>query len=405
MSQPTRRSAERRVLVPLHAPAWGGIHGIQEALGPALAARGWPLLVALPDADVDSAQRLSSAGVEILPLPLGRFRRSVDPRLHVRSLADLARDVRQLGDVVRRHDVALVQVCGLHNVQGAIAARRCGRPIVWQLLSALVPRPIRLAMMPVVRRVADAVMTNGSGRTVQDAFPGLDRMGARWVPFFSPVDTRRFAPDPARRARMRERLGFSPDTIVVGTVGNRTMQKGHDILVDAAAQARSLDPKLRFCIVGAPVESNARHYERDVIGKARAYGLLDRPDLVIVDGAREIADFVTAFDIFTMTSRAEGIPLALIEAMAAGLPTVVPDVGGMAETSPDGRTGIVMRDPAAADYASAWVSLAADASRREAFGLAARVRAVDAFSADATADVHVEAFERAVAHHSGRAAR
>jgi glycosyltransferase involved in cell wall biosynthesis len=350
----------------------------------------------LPESDLDSAQRLSAAGLDVMPLPLSRFRRGADPRLHFQSMTGLVRDVRQLGRAIHHRSISLVQVCGLHNIQGAIAARRGGIPVVWQLLSALVPYPIRVAMMPVVRRAADIVMTTGSGAAVLNAFPGLDRMGARWVPFFNPVDTERFAPDPARRARARERLGFPPDAIVIGTVGNRTLQKGHDVFVEAAVQARARDPRLRFCIVGAPVESNALYYEREVLARAEAHGLFERPDLVIVDGGRDVADLVTAFDIFTLTSRTEGIPLALLEAMATCLPTVIPDVGGMAETSPDGNTGFVLRSPGPAEYAGVWNDLAADPGLRQKLGQAGRALSIEKYSIDAVADVHASAFMQAV---------
>jgi glycosyltransferase involved in cell wall biosynthesis len=286
----------------------------------------------------------------------------------------------------------------MHNIHGAIAARRSRTPLVWQLLSAMVPYPIRRAMMPLVLRGADVVMTNGGGPAVQAAFPGLGRIGDRWMPFSNPVDTTRFRPDPERRAGARRRLGFGPEDIVIGTVGNRTFQKGHDALVAAAAEARRRDPRLRFCIVGAPVETNADWYRREVLDRAGGLGLLERPDLVIVDGGRAVADLLPAFDVFAMTSRTEGIPIAMIEAMATGLATVVPDVGGMAETSPDGLTGLVLRAPTPGDYAAAWVSLAENEALRRRFGAAGRDLAVARYSAEAIATIYVEAFERAVAH-------
>jgi glycosyltransferase involved in cell wall biosynthesis len=374
------------------------VHGLQETLGRPLAERGWPLLVALPEADRDSAERLSAAGVEILPLPLSRFRRSGNPAEHLRSLTGLVRDIRTLQQVIRDRNIAVVKVCGLHNVHGAIAARRSRKPLVWQLLSAMVPAPIRRAAMPFILRGADVVMTNGGGPAIQSAFPGLSSIGDRWMPFFNPVDTARFRPDRDRRERARQRLGFAPDDIVVGTVGNRTVQKGHDIFVEAAALARELNRRLRFCIVGAPVESNAGWYEREVLGKARNLGLFDRPDLVIVDGGRAVADLLPAFDIFAMTSRSEGIPIAMIEAMATGLPTVVPDIGGMAETSPHGQTGLVLGTSEPGHHAAAWAAPAANEVLRRIFGEAGRDLALRRYSADAVASIYADAFDQAVAH-------
>ncbi len=395
------RNGERHVLVPIHAPRWGGVHGLQETLGRPLAKRGWPLLVALPEADRDSAERLSAAGVETLPLPLSRFRRSGNPAEHLRSITGLVRDIRTLQQVIRDRDIAVVKVCGLHNVHGAIAARRSRKPLVWQLLSAMVPAPIRRAAMPFILHSADVVMTNGGGPAIRSAFPGLSGIGNRWMPFFNPVDTARFRPGGDRREEARRRLGFTPEDIVVGTVGNRTVQKAHDIFVEAAARARELNRRLRFCIVGAPVESNAGWYERDVLGKARDLGLFERPDLVIVDGGRAVADLLPAFDIFAMTSRSEGIPIAMIEGMATGLPTVVPDIGGMAETSPDGETGLVLAAPRPGDYAAAWAALAADEARRLDLGQAAYDLALRRYSVDAVASVYVDGLERAVARRHG----
>ncbi|MDH3752615.1 MAG: glycosyltransferase [Acidimicrobiia bacterium] len=126
----------------------------------------------------------------------------------------------------------------------------------------------------------------------------------------------------ADRAAVRDELGIA-DELVVGTVANLRWEKGYDVLLDAAAEIVRTWPDVRFVAVGqGPLEDElqARH-ERLGLG-ARFLFLGYRADAVRV---------MSGFDLFCLASRHEGLPVALMEAIALGLPVAVPDVGGISE--------------------------------------------------------------------------
>jgi len=170
----------------------------------------------------------------------------------------------------------------------------------------------------------------------------------------------------AERDAVRDELGIRPDEIVVGTVANFRTEKGYDVLLEAAADAVGRDPRLRFVAVGqGPLEDDIRARHREL-------GLGDR---FLLTGYRDDAVRVmSAFDVFTLSSRHEGLPVSLMDALVLGIPVVATRVGGIPEAVDDGVEGLLVPadDPSA--LAGAYGALAADADRRRAMGTAAALR-------------------------------
>jgi glycosyltransferase involved in cell wall biosynthesis len=96
----------------------------------------------------------------------------------------------------------------------------------------------------------------------------------------------------------------------------------------------------------------------------------------------DLADIYATTDVFTLTSRNEGTPVALIEAMAAALPGVSPDVGGIRDVVPDPSLGIVVADANAVRLANAISGLLKDPQRRAAMGELARQFVLPRFDVD-----------------------
>ena len=123
------------------------------------------------------------------------------------------------------------------------------------------------------------------------------------------------------RGAVRHELGIADDEIVIGIVANFRKEKAYDVLLEAAAKVTAENPKVRFVSVGqGPLEAEIRaHHER--------LGLGDR---FLILGYRDDATRVmSAFDIFTMASRHEGLPVSLMDALALELPVVATPVGGI----------------------------------------------------------------------------
>ena len=184
--------------------------------------------------------------------------------------------------------------------------------------------------------------------------------------------------------------------MLVGTVGNYNRQKGHERFVEAAARLRASDASLRFCLFGAPTSGQTGYYEREVVARAERYGLTKDRVLQFVDAGEGVASLIHAVDIFVLTSRAEGVPTALLEAMTAGVPAVAMDVGSIGEAIVDGTTGLVVAAGDLGGFIAGVRMLASDRALRARMGAAAAVRAQAEFSSERCADRHVEAYTQAL---------
>jgi sugar transferase (PEP-CTERM/EpsH1 system associated) len=188
------------------------------------------------------------------------------------------------------------------------------------------------------------------------------------------IDAERFRPRQPGEARPD--FGFGPGCRVIGTVGRIQDVKDHASLVDAFALLRQRQPeqaaRLRLAIVGdGPLLPALR-------AKVQALGLAD---VAWLPGARlDVAEILRGFDVFAMSSIAEGTPGSALEAMASGLPVVGTRVGGIPEVVDQGVTGQLVepRDPAA--MAAALGTYACDDVLAAAHGAAGRARVLARYS-------------------------
>ena len=160
-----------------------------------------------------------------------------------------------------------------------------------------------------------------------------------------------------------------PITVVrrVATVANLRREKGHDVLLDAAAIVLRRFPDAHFDLVGAGPERAAL--------EARAAALSIDRAVSFQGHCEDIPARLAAADLFVLPSRSEAFPNAVLEAMAIGLPTIASAVGGLLEVIDHQRNGVLVPpgDPQAlADQISA---LMADPIRAAEIGAAARARA------------------------------
>lgn len=170
----------------------------------------------------------------------------------------------------------------------------------------------------------------------------------------------------SRRAA-RSRLGVPEDGLVVGTVGNLTPKKDHRTLLDAVAVLPEASRPTLVIVGTGPMD-------RDLRAHARSLGLADS---VIFAGLRQdVTEILPAFDVFALSSRHEGLPLALVEAMAAGVPVVATEVGGIPEIVTDGVEGILVRPGAPQALAVALAGLLADGQLRGRLAATGRERAL-----------------------------
>lgn len=181
------------------------------------------------------------------------------------------------------------------------------------------------------------------------------------------VDTAAVQSGPGARIAARTLLRLPAGAPVIGTVGNFTPKKGQDILLHAVARIRDTHPDVRLVMVGSGPRE--RHL-RDLVGQ------LGLGANVIFAGSRDdVPAILAGFDVFALSSLYEGLSIALLEAMAAGIPCVATRVGGVPEILQDGHEGRLVSPSDATALADAILAVLADPEARAGMGEAGQAQA------------------------------
>lgn len=190
------------------------------------------------------------------------------------------------------------------------------------------------------------------------------------------------------RDRLRTELGLGKDDLVVSVVARLHPQKGHRYLIEAIPSILAHVPNAVFLLAGDGPLRDELDQAIDRAGVGHAVRLL---------GARnDVPDLLSISSLFVLPSLWEGMPNAVMEAMAAGLPVVATSVDGTPEVVLDGETGLLVpaKDPGA--LGSAIIELLLDGEKRRAFGAAGRERISQTFSLQSYVDRHEALYSQLV---------
>ena len=303
---------------------------------------------AVVSSDGPLAGRLAGLGIPVVGLEMMRSR--VDPA----AVLGLKRLVRQQHpDLIHCHGTRAGFFAALsrpdpplvYTVHGLAYRQGCG----------VVRRGMLLAAEALACHAAAEVLSV-SAADLEDLRRRHALSRDRGLHISNAVDTERFSP--GDRSAIRARLGLSSESIVVGTVSRLVPQKSVGDLIDAVLACAGLN----LVVVGDGPERCAL--------EARAAHGSDRIQFL---GSRDdVPDILKALDIFALSSRWEGEPIALLEAMATGLACVATATSGAAEVLADVRTGLLVEIGRPQAMAAALMRLAGDAPARRAMGEAAR---------------------------------
>jgi len=259
-----------------------------------------------------------------------------------------------------------VQILHVHSPALAVVSRLLVRTLSRRSRPAVVvtehnrwPRhhPITRLANRLTIRLTDATIavSDDVGSTIR----GVDPDQVRTISHGIDLDRVRASAD---RAGVRAELGIDPDTVVVITVANYRREKALDVLISAAAEALTAAPTLHYVLVGqGPLADEVDRWVTDA-GVASRFTVL---------GYREDATrLISAADIFTLSSRHEGLPVAMMEALAHGVPVVSTAAGGVPDGA--GSAGLISAVDDAHALAANHVALALDPAARDALSAAAR---------------------------------
>lgn len=196
------------------------------------------------------------------------------------------------------------------------------------------------------------------------------------------VDGERFRPDAARRAEIRDRHGIPGSAIVFLFVGRLNRDKG---VLDLAEAFSMLGRPDAWLLVVGPDEEGMRDAMQSRLGasleRCRFVGFTDHPE-----------NYMAAADVFCLPSYREGFGMVIIEAAAAGIPSIASRIYGITDAVEEDATGLLHRPGDIVEIARHFSLMADDAARRMQMGLAARKRALNLFSRRTVTDAWVQFF-------------
>ncbi|MGI5817755.1 MAG: glycosyltransferase family 4 protein [Armatimonadota bacterium] len=257
----------------------------------------------------------------------------------------------------------------MHLMAGA-AARLRGLPVVWHMRDLMTERAPRAWLHGAVELIRPEVIA--ISEAVASQFDGM-ACTPRVVPNGIPIE--QFAPAAAPDG-LRAELGLPPGAPTACVVGRLTPWKGHRTLLRAWRAVAERLPDARLLIVGE-VAFWDDAYAEELRALADDFGIARS---VVWAGFREdVPDVLRLVDLLVLASIDEPFGRVVIEAMAAGLPVVATDAGGVPEIVVEGKTGLLVPPEAPEPMADAIAALLGDPVRARAMGEAGRRRAVERF--------------------------
>lgn len=323
-----------------------------------LKSRGYETLLvggALDEGDRSMVPEARRRGIEVIEF--GSMKRSLGPFADVLALFQIVAEIRRIRpQVVHTHTAKA-------GALGRLAAWICRVPVVVHTFHGNV---FEGYFSPTVSRFFQFVersLARMTDRLVAISPTQLDDLSGRFriaprskftcVPLGFELD--RFKSCAKLRGELREELEISADVVLVGLVGRLVPIKNHAMLLEAVA-SMEVENQVQVLIVGEG------HMREALEGLAVELGIADR---VVFTGARSDTDRIYAdLDIVALTSRNEGTPVTLIEAMAAGKAIVTTDVGGVQDILP-ADYGLVVASEDVPAFSNALARMVDDAGFRE----------------------------------------
>ena len=310
-------------------------------------------------------ERFREAGVDTRELSLNRLR----PSTLVRVI-QLIR--RERADIVHSHGKG----AGLY---GRLAAAWTGIPAIHTFHGIHYGRyaqgvdALYLGLERALSRFTRVIINVSESQAREGAALRLFRPG-QGVVIVNGVDIDEIDRLAARSPVTRASLGLGPEHLVLGCVTRFDQVKGTASLLDAVRRLALRLPSVHLVLVGGGAE------ERGLRSLAAAAGVAGH--VTFLNFLPRAPRALPLFDLYVSASHREGLPLAVLEAMAAGLPVVATRVAGHVDAVEHGITGLLAEPDNVADLSAHVLDLLADSGRRQRMGAAGRERIERQFSAE-----------------------
>jgi glycosyltransferase involved in cell wall biosynthesis len=271
----------------------------------------------------------------VRPIILPALGREISPTDDLAALAQMVRLIRRLRpDVVHTHMAKAGTV-------GRLAARMCGVPLIVHTYHGHVFHsyfsPAKTRVFVMIERalglMTDRIIVLGEGQRDEIASLGVAPL-SKLEPIRLGLELGQFLDAERARGGLRRELRLEPTTPLIGIVARLVPIKAHEVFFEAATHVLHAVPESRFVVVG----DGERRAELEIL--VDRMGL--RQAVRFLGWRRPMLDVYADLDVVALTSRNEGSPVALIEAMASARPVISTEVGGVPDVVVDGVTGLTV---------------------------------------------------------------
>jgi glycosyltransferase involved in cell wall biosynthesis len=343
-------------------------------------------------------QDIERLGIAVEVLPPRRYSIVALPLF----IFDMIRIWRALARFIEKHNVDVVQTHLLRSLDFLVLFLLYTtnlRVVLWTFHSAsfelaadYLPRH-KWLLAP--KRFSHRALYRLSSHLVSGFVAISDRVGKAMVEVIGPigdkitvicngVDTRRYGPA-IDRTLVRSQLGLDANVRLIAMVGTLKKVKGHCYIIEAMTSLAPRYPDLHLLFVG----------DGELRGELQAQvAQLDLERIHFLGNRHDIPALLAASDIFVLPSLWEGLSMALLEAMASGLPIVASEVSGTVQAIIPNETGLLVPPGDVQRLTEAIEQLLSDPARAQAMGAAARRRVEAEFSAQKQAGEHLALYHR-----------
>jgi len=269
------------------------------------------------------------------------------------------------------------------HVLAALAGRLTGRPV----LATVHGRAMTTLDIEVQRLAGTHLAVVCRQSFFQALGVGIDPRLVHFVP--NGVDVERFRPQHARNGALRTRFAIDADAPLVGFIGRLSAEKGPDLFLRAALSIRAQCPRAHFVLVGEGAMLKQLQVFVSRFGIADAVHFAGSQD--------DMPAVFNELDVVVSSSLSEAMPLAVMEAMASGVPVVACKVGGIPDLIEHGVTGWLAPESDYDELATRVVDLLHDDALRATVGKAARARAVGRFALEQSVEATARLFAQLTA--------